>query len=711
MLLLIHTKACRFLPVLWAIGCVLTAPIPAEAQDVDSADVALRQAVAEYDSDNPAVAEPLLRAVLRDNPSAFDPTLGSAAYWLGTLLWEDGRRHEAIRVWHRGWVALGRKGLVDLPLGDRLLWAVVREADDKRFDAATDVYFALLEHLEAARGERIEHIGARILVPLRLILPDSLRQATGLVEEVSAQQGRLSPGAGQLLAEWWRAADALPATERHERLIEHLTRIATAREVYPSRELRGFDDRGAVYIRFGPPGRTSETRLNPFDLGQSFTNTTRGIRTNLSTTVPSFRRNEFWVYPSVDRQAQFLFVEHARGEYRIGSVHELIPTYLRTPRYARLRLKILERVLRDLSLYHPLTYSAWYEEVAGYLTDLELGEISAQLDRLSGSPGLRVPLRFAPRGLSLYYMGHHVMEERRSIRNRNERIPAAFFDDYGDVEPVSMALRTARFLNSDGSTRVELYWTAPTSEFADANRRLNGADREDLHDFMVEMNVTEFSDTSSRLSQRRVRSRIEDVRLDDGGVVYPQTYVHERVTDSNRLAVQWDVFVLPGAEESPRHSKVATAVARLDSLATLVSDRRILEMSDLKPILVDPLGSLDGPVFPGGVLTPDLALGLEFEIYHLTFGADDRTRYTITYELEREEALSFRTRALQVPESRTITASTRYEGQTSKDEQTISLDLSEWDTPGRLRVLVRVRDEVSGQEVERSLAFDLEAGD
>jgi GWxTD domain-containing protein len=692
---------------------LLAPAVPATAQALvpDSVTIALRQAVAEYDSDNPVAAEPLLRAVLRDSPAAFDPALGSASLWLGTLLWEQDRRTEAIQVWHRGWFELGRRGLVDLWLADRFVWGVFEAADEKRFSAASGVYLDLLENLEAADSSRIRYVAARILVPLRLVLPDSIRKAVGLETEEAAERGRLAPGAGRRLARWWRGMDGLPATQDNERLIEHLLRVATVKREYDAAGPRGFDDRGSVYIRFGPPSRTSETRLNPFDLGQSFTSTTRGIRTELSPTVPSFRRNEFWVYPAVSRQAQFLFIEGARGEYRLGSAYDLIPSHMWLPRYARLRLKVLEMVLRDLALYHPLTYSAWYEEVATYITDIELSDISDQVDRLAGRPGLRVPLQFAPRSLSEYYMGHHIMEEERALEERDGKIPVSFFDDFGELQDVRVALRTARFLNADGSTRVEMYWTAPTDDFAVAHRRLNGGGRDVARDFLVDVVVAEYDSVETRREIHRSRSRVADVRDGDDGIVYPQVMFHHRLEEARRLAVQWDVTALALEGETLRHRKVGLAIARLDSLQPLTSDRRVLEMSDLKPMLVSGPSEIEGPVFPGSVLTPDVQLGLQFEVYHLTFGPDDQTRYRITYEMQRNVDPAFRSRAQEATDSRTITASSLYEGGTSREQEVVLLDLSEWDSPGALSILVRVRDENSGQEVVRGVDFDLSVGD
>jgi GWxTD domain-containing protein len=669
--------------------------------------VSLRQAVAEYDSDNPAVAERLLLQVLETSPAAYDPVLGSAAYWLGVLYWEQGRRPEALDIWQSGWIRLSDQGRVDLLLGDRLLWSVFDENDETRFETASSVYLTLLERTDAAEGERVAAVASRILGPLRLVLPDSLRDMSAGGYVAGVENTFSMSGVGVMLADWWRGMDVIPATARNERLIEHLRRTAWARKHYGVDEDGGIDDRGSVYIRFGPALRKTETRLNPFDIGGPRISTPEAIRTDLSAATMTFPRNEFWVYPQVDQYAQFLFVERRPDEYRLGTTSDLIPGHLRTPRHARTLLKVLETVLRPLALHHSPTYGAWYEEVASQLTELELSEISARLNRPgSGSPGWsagdRIPLVYTH-----YNLVHSQMTERLAIRTRDREIPEAFFDDFGPIEDIAFAVREARFLNSDGSTRLEIYWTAPVAELANANARLNNLDGKQRSDFLIEFTVVEYDDRNRRTAHRVTRKRIDGVTSDSEGVLFPQVFTMERLQVGRRLALEWDVRTLSDEEDELLHSQVGMALRRLDSLSTLTDDRRLLEMSDLKPILVNDETGEQGPVYPGSVLTPQVRLGLEFEIYHLRFGGDDRTRYTISYELQRESDPAFKTRARQIAGSQTITSSTDYSGASATETETIVLDLSDWTEPGRMRILVRLRDENSGQEVTRSLDYEL----
>jgi GWxTD domain-containing protein len=52
---------------------------------------------------------------------------------------------------------------------------------------------------------------------------------------------------------FWISSDPTPATVVNERLIEHYTRLSQARDQYSWPNKRGYDDRGRVYVQYGPP--------------------------------------------------------------------------------------------------------------------------------------------------------------------------------------------------------------------------------------------------------------------------------------------------------------------------------------------------------------------------------------------------------------------------------------------------------------------------
>jgi hypothetical protein len=100
---------------------------------------------------------------------------------------------------------------------------------------------------------------------------------------------------------------------------------------------------------------------------------------------------------------------------------------------------------------------------------------------------------------------------------------------------------------------------------------------------------------------------------------------------------------------------------------------------------------------------------LSFELYHLTYGGDDRTRYTIAYEAEGETKRGW-TRLFRGTDTQRTSTEMTMAGTDRRTQETILLDLSqiERDEPQDVRVTVRVTDEVSGTTVSRSVDFVLQ---
>jgi GWxTD domain-containing protein len=55
------------------------------------------------------------------------------------------------------------------------------------------------------------------------------------------------------LKRFWHGHDPTPATPVNERLVEHYTRLLYARDKFTWIDMRGYDDRGMIYIKYGPP--------------------------------------------------------------------------------------------------------------------------------------------------------------------------------------------------------------------------------------------------------------------------------------------------------------------------------------------------------------------------------------------------------------------------------------------------------------------------
>lgn len=82
---------------------------------------------------------------------------------------------------------------------------------------------------------------------------------SGLQYLLNAHQARqfLSLADDEERSEWierfWLTNDPTPTTPQNEMRTEHLVRVGLAREYFPSRNWPGWDRRGEVFIRYGPP--------------------------------------------------------------------------------------------------------------------------------------------------------------------------------------------------------------------------------------------------------------------------------------------------------------------------------------------------------------------------------------------------------------------------------------------------------------------------
>jgi len=140
-------------------------------------------------------------------------------------------------------------------------------------------------------------------------------------------------------------------------------------------------------------------------------------------------------------------------------------------------------------------------------------------------------------------------------------------------------------------------------------------------------------------------------------------------------------------------------------------------MSDVKVLSVPDtaLTAIDNPMrratpYPFRTLFPDTPLLFSFEVYNLTYSPDDRTHYSVSYEVRGKTRRGWTRLILGQDTQRTRTTMTR-EGTSRRSDEQILLDLSEIerDEPQAVRVTVRVTDEQTGTTVSRSLDFILQS--
>lgn len=679
-----------------------------QPHDAPSLQHALAQGVDRLKAHQPDSAIARLRPVVAADPTYRSPSHGTAAYWLGQAYEATGQVDQALDAWNAGVEALDDEGAFDLPLTDAFIQHVFERQDGRYYEPASFAYLRMLEWLDTAElSEREQSLIDRHLRALLPILSPPAQQQLGLVgTSDAAVPWPLPDGLGRQLVDWWAQHDPLPSTHVNERVEEHLERAVYAWAHYQKKGQ--LDDRGRIYIRFGPPYKKTDIDFDGARFRQDV------LRRMPTITQSDFSKGEFWVYRQIDWRVHYLFVEVRSHYYKIGETSDLIPSALTTGmipsqrghRKAAAYVRSMVEAYRQLALYHE-SYSVRYQDLANYAGLLDRVEFTGQWPS-SGDPK---PATFAQSMRSRVKT-----EDERNARRRKEAAPRIFSNVTGELEPFPASARLTRFLDPDGTTRTEIYWSAPTRALIPSERtleRLDKSQEEIPNQYLVAVSVTQRA-TGARerkvLYKRYVMGNVE------GSVIDPRIYTVRRDTGTYHVALQWEEYTtLPSDEGTPlrlgRRIKVNTF--RQDSLAALQPDERVLEMSDLKPLYLPATDtaaatlSPDTPPYPFAEITPKTNLGLYFEVYHLGTGPEDSTRYSVEYDVWRRTERGGLTRLFQGEDARRTTTKATYQGDRRRTDEYLALNLSTWkmDDPGELRVTVRVTDETTGQHVERSIDF------
>lgn len=531
-------------------------------------------------------------------------------------------------------------------------------------DAATlfldMLHQAAMSPAEDERDGLTHHLGYMLL-----IMPknDGARKALKSVYEGSGR-----PEDSQTLVSWWHRQDPLPATLHNERLEEHLYRVYYAKRNFAARnDSLGLDDRGRIYIRLGDPFRQTSIKLR-----------TAGLRMQpYEGTLP---RNEIWVYRGLHDDAHYLFVQQSRRRpFRLGSTDDLVPPNLRANRRkTTLLLTWLEDILGQLTLEHP-HYGVGYDEVTNYLT--------------LPTSNARPP----------YYFAKLLIEDLRlrddhHQRNRESNVPAWATQVYGIAHWLEPSIRWARFLRPDSTTELEVYWSLNADQLSPRRRLVNRL-RRDGHspseDYLMVVTGTHRQEDFAPATLNHRFYRFPAVMT---GSLPVHTWQSTLNGDMQNLAIQWQQYWTTENEDG-RMEPTATlgiGVVTMDSIQALRSDGFELEMSDIRPVTTSTAGR-PGRItpYPGRKIDAEISLGLYFELYHLMYDDQNRTRYEVAYTIRSSD------RANAQP----ITAATTYEGTGRVVQEQLMIDLGAWDLSGPVTISVRATDLVLGASQERSVDF------
>ncbi len=659
----------------WALVLIglLLWPTPVRAQ-TDSLQAFFLQGASLVRKGHYQDAIPLLYRVFRQAPDFVDDEGYSVTYWLGLALKKADRENEALSVWSQGLSALHRSRRFDPLAADAYIHTVFEEGYDTQYLQASWAYLELLRSLDApGLNEEAREVVDRYVAQMEFLLPASLR--------AQVRPDRRKPavsGSGKKLAIWWQAQDPVISTPQNERLIEHLQRVVYAEKHYATNRRRsGLDDRGIIYVRLGPPKFTSKIYMQDRGINKS---TMSPYRSGLE-----LNPNEFWSYRHIDPLLYYLFVEKD-GYYQIGLPSDLVPQSLLHSSYFQYRwaalLETWQIIYGQLALLHP-----------------DFVKQSIEVDNMiTGITGRANPDNFV-----MMRRMHFKRQEQFSAAQRDRIAPVVFSSAaYDDVENMPVEARVARFLNEvTGKTRIEVFWghnpiaVSPGDQGRRILREKNYADSGhyliDLYAITrtADYQLGDFQRQRYTLSATDPTLAIQTVTLQSPSPVF-------------HIALQWDVYATEvlGDGQYQLGPRFKMGTFRRDTLQALNPDPGQLEMSDLVPVLrgVFPENPDSLVRYPFLAITSETQLGLRFEVYHLQFGPDDRTHYTVEYAVIREKGGRDET---------VVSARTEYTGQSRTAQEYIEIDLQQIPDRGHIRVRVTVTDQQSGQQVAREISFNL----
>jgi len=137
-----------------------------------------------------------------------------------------------------------------------------------------------------------------------------------------------------------------------------------------------------------------------------------------------------------------------------------------------------------------------------------------------------------------------------------------------------------------------------------------------------------------------------------------------------------------------------------------MSDLKLLTVSEEKS--VSAITSGRGVPYPFEQIRAGAPLALRFQVYKLGLNDQGRTRYTVSYRARRRTKDDGLLGPFGEGNEQETTTATTYQGESRRVDEYITINLDDFvgDASGSVEVTVSVTDEVTGQQVDRSISFE-----
>lgn len=492
------------------------------------------------------------------------------------------------------------------------------------------------------------------------------------------------PEKANYLINYWRAQDPNPITIQNERLIEHFQRIEYAGSHFMSANSPlGFDDRGKVYVRWGPPEEKYANSMPVLDSGID-DNFIESARTsgNIATSFPptkAVRGNESWYYPSIGYYMAFDFVSYGGYYNEVPSLVDAIVGSKPGPTV-------------DISRANPEgfeNYFNWKSIQQMYKERSHLGGIYASLagrsvDAFANDLTHTIPL-----------------EKISTVRNHKPRYELSLA-----IAPLDFTVRPIQFRGDSGLTKVDFLYGLELNQLKPVSKPDSG------FIFRFQNDLVFFDSLNRRTLHRQ----------------FQQEYVNSPYFDYAKMSFTGEckIEIIPGKHEMAfQMIETSNKKGNIKKEKILIRDfiGNELMISDLKlspQIKVIGIDEKTGREnlnilpYPFTRVVKNQQIFVYFEIYNLLLTPDQKSRYEISLKMEREikkgeyavELLRSFGKIFTREKSQQIETSYQRQGNNQTAREYIELDLSGL-KPGHSRLTVTVNDMNVGKHVDNSMEFNL----
>lgn len=506
---------------------------------------------------------------------------------------------------------------------------------------ASKDFYSLLDSLIAETPETQQQLACLRTEVTELLTDKEERQYKAL----PTNQARAA-----FLKRFWLSQDPTPATVANERLIEHYERLFYAREHFSYPGSLGYDDRGKIYIKYGPPDEVVEDGIN-------------------FNTLPFTT----WAYYNLGAPICFDFIDSGVNGFRFADQ----PTDALVVPGILAYKAALENLLRRRINVHP-DYARLYSEIF-FSDQLPPGK------QLENSATVRATI------------DRRVREYANDLRLKQYRLPVSKSTVAKEFGSFDCALRLAQFQGDNGKpVLLGFYGFHP-------------ADLRAENDSVLVRAVTTLRDTSLAIeAMRDTAFYVSTKENTKPAFIQIVTYsvqaekyffLLQLENPSSLQRCQRDYSLIPGA--------LINGKLHLSSLIFAETITPVDSFSGASAFYRNGLAIVPHPF---DEIASDKPVWLYFEAYDLAKDREGKTSYSIEYEITSSRATGFAALLSKLnpfnSKGEKISLSETRQGDLGNEAVSLQLDLAQL-PPAKYYLTVRLTDHIAKLMKERELQFVL----